>query len=66
MGANMSLQSTLVRMLRTGLFFTSYSFVAGHSGASLSLERSNALWRLMRAGELTLLDDVSTVFIGAR
>jgi hypothetical protein len=53
-------------MMRSGLFYPSYAFVAGHGGAGLNLERSNALWRLMRAGEATRLDDVATVFFGAR
>jgi hypothetical protein len=66
LGAETSVQGTVVRMLRSGLYFPSYAFIAGHGGSGLNLGRSNALWRLMRAGAHTRLDDVADVFFGGR
>ncbi len=41
MGEQLSLQGILVRMLRTGLFYPSYSFIAAHGGRGIDLLRGN-------------------------
>ncbi len=63
-GQSMPLQSVIVLMLRTGLFYPSYSFIIGTNGSGLDLARAGACWRLTQETGLVLLDDVALVFFG--
>jgi hypothetical protein len=58
-------RSIVVLMLRSGIYFLSYSFITSSAGSSgINVERADALFRLTSMPELPLLDDIALVLYG--
>ena len=63
--ASLPFRSIIVLMLRSGIYFLSYSFItSGGSASGMNVERADALFRLTSTPELPLLDDIALVLYG--
>lgn len=63
--SSLPFRSIVVLMLRSGIYFLSYSFItSGGSASGMNVERADALFRLTSTPELPLLDDIALVLYG--
>ena len=59
-------QTVLLLMLRSKLFYTSYSWITSHAGQVISIDRANECFRLLVDSVNVIFDDVADVFFAKR